>query len=61
MRAIVFGTSQGMHMWSDACQRVGYVSASQFGRDYARFFGSAPTKDVARLRQQGLAPTDAAR
>jgi AraC-like DNA-binding protein len=35
-----------------ASQRVGYVSASQFSREYSRFFGSAPTKDVARLRQE---------
>ena len=34
-----------------ACQRVGYLSASQFSREYCRFFGSAPTKDIARLRQ----------
>ena len=30
---------------------VGYLSASQFSREYSRFFGSAPTKDIARLRQ----------
>ena len=30
---------------SDACHRVGYLSPSQFSREYARFFGSAPTKD----------------
>jgi len=35
-----------------ACQRVGYLSASQFSREYSRFFGSAPTKDIARLRQE---------
>jgi AraC-like DNA-binding protein len=39
---------------SDACHRVGYLSASQFSREYARFFGSAPTKDIARLREDGL-------
>jgi len=33
-------------------QRVGYLSASQFSREYSRFFGSAPTKDIARLRQE---------
>jgi AraC-like DNA-binding protein len=33
-----------------ASQRVGYLSASQFSREYGRFFGSAPTKDIARLR-----------
>ena len=34
-----------------ASQRVGYLSASQFSREYSRFFGSAPTRDMARLRQ----------
>ena len=36
---------------SAACQRVGYLSASQFSREYRRFFGKAPARDVARLRQ----------
>jgi AraC-like DNA-binding protein len=31
--------------------RVGYQSASQFSREYGRFFGNTPTKDIARLRQ----------
>lgn len=39
---------------SDACRRVGYLSASQFSREYARFFGSAPTRDIARLRAEGF-------
>jgi AraC-like DNA-binding protein len=34
-----------------ASWRVGYQSASQFSREYGRFFGSAPTKDIARLRE----------
>jgi AraC-like DNA-binding protein len=34
-----------------ASQRVGYLSASQFSREYSRFFGSAPSRDIARLRQ----------
>ena len=38
-----------------ASQRVGYLSASQFSREYSRFFGSAPTKDIARLRQDARA------
>jgi AraC-like DNA-binding protein len=33
-----------------AGQRVGYLSASQFSREYSRFYGSAPTKDIAKLR-----------
>jgi AraC-like DNA-binding protein len=38
-----------------ASQRVGYLSASQFSREYSRFFGSAPTKDIARLRNDSQA------
>ncbi|MBB3128402.1 AraC-like DNA-binding protein [Paenibacillus rhizosphaerae] len=34
------------------CQLVGYVSTSQFSRDYSRFFGSPPKRDIAKLRQQ---------
>jgi AraC-like DNA-binding protein len=37
---------------ASASRRVGYVSASQFSREYARFFGAAPMKDIQRLRQQ---------
>ena len=36
-----------------AGRQVGYLSASQFSREYTRLFGSAPTRDVARLRQDG--------
>ena len=35
---------------SSAGQQVGYLSASQFSREYSRFYGSAPTKDIAKLR-----------
>jgi AraC-like DNA-binding protein len=38
-----------------AGQRVGYLSASQFSREYSRFFGSAPTKDIAKLRSDSRA------
>lgn len=31
---------------------VGYESASQFSREYARLFGLPPTRDVARFRPQ---------
>ena len=37
---------------SAASQRVGYLSASQFSREYSRFFGTAPTRDIARLRTE---------
>lgn len=39
----------------EASREVGYVSASQFSREYARLFGSAPTKDIGRLRDEGFA------
>ena len=42
-----------------ACRQVGYLSASQFSREYGRFFGSAPTKDISRLRETGMAGTPA--
>jgi transcriptional regulator GlxA family with amidase domain len=38
-----------------ASRRVGYVSASQFSREYGRFFGNAPTRDIQRLREEGPA------
>jgi AraC-like DNA-binding protein len=44
-----------------ASQRVGYLSASQFSRDYGRFFGSAPARDISRLREQGLTAADISR
>ena len=43
---------------SAASWQVGYQSASQFSREYSRFFGSAPTKDMTRLREQGFTAAD---
>jgi AraC-like DNA-binding protein len=40
---------------NDACHRVGYLSPSQFSREYSRFFGDAPARDIARLRGEGFA------
>jgi AraC-like DNA-binding protein len=42
-----------------AGRRVGYVSPSHFSREYGRFFGSAPTKDINRLREEGHRTADA--
>ena len=38
----------------DASRRVGYLSASQFSREYGRFFGNAPTRDIPRLREESV-------
>lgn len=35
-----------------ACQLVGYISPSQFSRDYSSYFGNPPKRDIARLHQQ---------
>lgn len=43
-----------------AGRQVGYVSASQFSREYSRLFGQAPTRDVARLRELGPPPSSVA-
>ncbi len=40
-----------------ASRRVGYQSASQFAREYGRYFGNAPTKDIAKLREQAGSQT----
>lgn len=40
-----------------ASRQVGYVSSSQFIREYGRLFGNAPARDMALLREQGQAPT----
>jgi AraC-like DNA-binding protein len=42
---------------SGAAREVGYASASQFSREYARLFGTAPMKDVARLREAAVGQT----
>ncbi|BBI33480.1 AraC family transcriptional regulator [Cohnella abietis] len=41
-----------------ACNLVGYASPSQFNRDYSRFFGSPPKRDVVALRQQVTTDSD---
>lgn len=37
-----------------AARTVGYVSPSQFSREYVRMFGAPPTKDIAKLRENGF-------
>lgn len=40
-----------------AAYAVGYESASQFSREYARLFGLPPTRDAARFRLAAATPT----
>ena len=37
-----------------ASRQVGYQSASQFSREYSRLFGSAPSRDMVRLRESSV-------
>jgi AraC-like DNA-binding protein len=39
------------HSVSDTAFTVGYESASQFNREYSRFFGAPPARDASRLRR----------
>ncbi len=39
---------------------VGYESASQFNREYSRFFGQPPGRDIRTLRAPGARPMEAA-
>ncbi|MDO7932004.1 AraC family transcriptional regulator [Xanthomonas euvesicatoria pv. eucalypti] len=45
---------------ADAGFRVGYESASQFSRDYARILGISPARDAQRLRANAQDATEAA-
>jgi AraC-like DNA-binding protein len=38
---------------SSAAFEVGYESATQFNREYSRFFGQPPIRDVRALRDSG--------
>lgn len=41
---------------SSAAIEVGYESVSQFNREYSRFFGQPPMRDVRALRSSGISP-----
>ncbi len=41
---------------SAACLEVGYESASQFSREFKRFFGASPGDEVARLKSSFAMP-----
>lgn len=46
---------------ASAAYEVGYESASQFNREYSRFFGQPPMRDVRALRSPGAAPMETGR
>lgn len=52
-RRIMF--SEGVDA-ATAGHRVGYESQSQFNREYSRFFGMPPARDIKRLREQQVRP-----
>jgi transcriptional regulator GlxA family with amidase domain len=43
---------------ASAAFEVGYESASQFNREYSRFFGQPPMRDIRTLRAPGAAPLE---
>lgn len=45
-RQLLFAEGRGV---TDAALAVGYESATQFSREYARLFGRPPSRDLARL------------
>jgi AraC-like DNA-binding protein len=45
---------------TNAAYEVGYESVSQFSREYSRFFGQPPMRDIKALRDSKVAATNAA-
>jgi AraC-like DNA-binding protein len=45
---------------ASAAFEVGYESASQFNREYSRFFGQPPMRDIRTLRAPGALPLESA-
>jgi AraC-like DNA-binding protein len=43
---------------ASAAFEVGYESASQFNREYSRFFGQPPMRDIRTLRSPGALPVE---
>jgi len=44
-----------------AGREMGYLSASQFSREDTRLFGNAPSRDIAKFRQDDVSWNEAAR
>jgi len=62
-KARMLMVQDGLNASTAAC-RVGYESASQFSREYKRFFGNSPAEDAIKIRGVGAAslqPVDRSR
>ena len=45
---------------ANAAFEVGYESATQFNREYSRFFGQPPMRDIKAVRSANIATSSAA-
>jgi AraC-like DNA-binding protein len=45
---------------TSAAYEVGYESVSQFNREYSRFFGQPPMRDIKAIRETNVVAIDAA-
>ena len=45
---------------TSAAYEVGYESVSQFSREYSRFFGQPPIRDIKALRESNIAELNVA-
>ena len=45
---------------TSAAYEVGYESVSQFNREYSRFFGQPPMRDIKAMRESNVVPINAA-
>jgi AraC-like DNA-binding protein len=45
---------------ASAAYAVGYESASQFNREYSRYFGQPPMRDIRTIRSPGTQPIESA-
>jgi AraC-like DNA-binding protein len=43
---------------ASAAYEVGYESASKFNREYSRFFGQHPMRDIRTLRSPSAVPLE---
>lgn len=54
-KARMLMVQEGVHI-GEAAHQVGYESASQFSREFKRFFGRSPLEEAARVRSTLITP-----